>query len=68
MAYHVGVYRVVRGKRLATIAEATIKAKTHREAVRRARQWAATVEGNVGSWLEVLHNGACIKRFAPGQF
>jgi hypothetical protein len=42
-------------------AAATIDAVADRDALRSAKEWAAVVEGTDGSWLEVRHNGKCIK-------
>jgi hypothetical protein len=44
-----------------------IDAVTDRDALRSAKEWAAVVEGTDASWLEVRHNGKCIKIFEPGE-
>jgi hypothetical protein len=47
---------------------ATIEAETKADAVRRAKEWAATVDVLDGSWLQVLLDGKSVASFKPGEF
>jgi hypothetical protein len=47
----------------------TIEAETRDDAIRRAKEWAATFDVvTEDSWLQVAHDGKSVASFKPGQF
>jgi hypothetical protein len=47
---------------------ATIDAELRVDAIRRAKEWAASAEVRDESWLQVVHDGKSVASFKPGEF
>lgn len=68
MTYNAGLCLMLGGTLQASYEGATIEAETLPDAVRRAKEWTASVEVAEKSWLQVLHKGKSLASFKPGEF
>jgi hypothetical protein len=66
--FHAGLCQMLGGKLQEPYEGATIDVETSADAIRRAKEWPATVEVAEGSWLQVLFDGKSLASFGPGEF
>jgi len=67
--FQAGLCCMLNGSLAAAYTGATIEAETEADAVRRAKEWAATADNILdGSWLQVLLDGKSVASFKPGEF
>jgi len=66
--YNVGLCRMGKNSLEAPYNGTPVEAADTAEAVRKAKQWAASVEIADNSWLQVLLDGRSVASLKPGSF
>lgn len=66
--YHAGLCQMLGNDFQAPYEGATIEAVTLPDAIRRAKEWAASVDVADGAWLQILHDGKSVASLKPGEF
>jgi hypothetical protein len=68
VTYNAGLCPMVDGSLQAPREGATIEANTLADAIRRAKEWASSLEAVDSEWLQVLHDGKCVASLKPSEF
>ena len=68
MTYNVGLCRMANGRLDAPYEGASIEAVNISDALRKAKEWAASVEVADNSWLQILLDGRSVRSLKPGSF
>jgi site-specific DNA-adenine methylase len=68
VTYNVGLCRVTNGSLNAPYEGASIEAANISDALRKAKEWAASVEVADNSWLQILLDGRSVRSLKPGSF
>jgi hypothetical protein len=68
VTYNVGPCRMANGSLTAPYEGASIEAANISDALRKAKEWAASVEVADNCWLQILLDGRIVRSLKPGSF
>jgi hypothetical protein len=68
LTFEAGLCHMLNGNLTGPYEGVTIETHTVAEAINRAKFWAATIDVQENSWLQVLYNGKAVASLAPGEF